>query len=519
MRARTASWHQIAQPCHVLIIGGGITGAGILHEAAHRGLTAILVERGDFASGTSSRSSKLVHGGLRYIKEGKIGLTRESVLEREALLAQAPGLVDPLSFLMPHYPGGKPGPALLGIGLAIYDLLAWDWKHRYVDAAEALRLAPPLRREGLTGAHIYTDATTDDARLVLRLLQEAQDAGAVAINYAEVTQLGQRDGLVAQASVIDRVGGEQVTLNARVIVNATGASADALRVNVGAAPALRPLRGSHLLLPDWRLPLAQAVAFSHPRDGRPVFAYPWSGITLVGTTDLDHTGNLRDEPSISQPELTYLLEALADHFPDSAITRDDVVSTYAGVRPVVASGAADPSKESRDQLLLEERGLITITGGKLTTFRPMAIAALRAAMRHLPTHTMRGAPATFRHATVSDARGLSSTATRRLAGRYGEHAQAVIDGANEGELEPIGGSDTLWAELRYAAEHEAVVHLDDLLLRRTRIGLLQRDGGVALLPRIRACCAAALGWDDARWNDETQAYATLWQRHYGVPHA
>ncbi|HVA27918.1 MAG TPA: glycerol-3-phosphate dehydrogenase/oxidase, partial [Candidatus Baltobacteraceae bacterium] len=354
MHARESVWRQIVGPWDVLVIGGGITGAGIAHEAARYGLRALLVERGDFACGTSSRSSKMVHGGLRYLKEGKIGLTRESVRERERLLREAPGLVEPLSFLAPHYRARKPGKTLYGIGLAMYDVLGGTWKHRFVDAEEALQLVPGLRHEDLIGAHVFADATTDDARLVLRVLQEAQDLGALAINYVEVVGLVRDGARVVGANLVERVTGARAEIAARVVINATGASADALRASVGESPKLRPLRGSHLLVPDWRLPLAQAVAFSHPRDGRPVFAYPWSGMTLVGTTDIDHRGDLRDEPSITPDEVAYLVEALADVFPDLAIGRPDIVSTFAGVRPVVASGAADPSRESRDQMLLEE---------------------------------------------------------------------------------------------------------------------------------------------------------------------
>ena len=503
----------------ILVIGGGITGAGILNEASRRGLRALLLERGDFASGTSSRSSKLVHGGLRYIKEGKIALTRESVRERESLLRDAPGLVEPLAFLMPHYPGRKPGRALLGVGLAVYDVLAGSWNHRFVQPHEALMMAPPLRAEGLQGAHLYGDATTDDARLVLRLLQEAQTRGAVALNYVEVRALLRRNGAVNGATVVEVAGGRTIPISARVVINATGAGADALRGTIDEAPKLRPLRGSHLLLPNWRLPLGLSVAFSHPHDGRPVFAYPWCGMTLVGTTDLDHHGDLHSEPRITTQEVSYLLAALADHFPSAQIAAHDIVSTYAGVRPVVASGKTDPSKEGRDQLLLDEQGLITITGGKLTTFRPMALAALRAASKHLGGT---GAPASAAPYLVQSplphAPALSEALRERLAGRFGSKAQAVVDEAGPEELEVIGPSQTLWAELRYAAQHEAVMRLDDLLLRRTRIGLTFSDGGAALFPRIHQVCRA-LGWDDARWQREEDAYRSLWQDHYGVPHA
>jgi glycerol-3-phosphate dehydrogenase len=330
--ARATAWRRLHEPHDLLIIGGGVTGAAVLWEAARRGLRAVLVERGDFACGTSSRSSKLIHGGLRYLKEGKIGLTRESVREREELLRDAPGLVDTVPFLMPHYRKRKPNRATLAAGLAIYDALAGSWQHRYIGRAEALALVPSLDVDELQGAHCYLDATTDDARLVLRLLQEACSAGATAMNYVEATLVTRDDGIVRGAVLHDVTGGGEIELLAKATIAATGVFADTLRGSLGESPRLRPLRGSHLVLPDWRLPLSQSVAFEHPHDGRPVFAYPWQGRTLVGTTDLDHEWPLEDEPSISPAEVAYLIAAVRYQFPAPRIDHDDILATYAGVR-------------------------------------------------------------------------------------------------------------------------------------------------------------------------------------------
>ena len=516
MNAREAAWGRLPETWDMLVIGGGITGAAILFEAARRGLRALLIERADFASGASSRSSKLVHGGLRYLKEGKLGLTRESVRERQELLREAPGLVEPIRFLMPHYPGSSPSPRALGLGLALYDAFAGARQHRYLGRDEVARIAPLVKSEGLTGAHEYLDATTDDARLVLRVLQEARDAGAAALNYVDVDELIERDGTVAGAQVSDRIGRRSAEVRARVVVNAGGAASDALRRTIGGERKLRPLRGSHLIVPGWRLPVAQSIAFSHPRDGRPVFAYPWLGITLVGTTDLDHHEDLRDEPRIAPEEVDYLLAALAYQFPRSAIGTRDLIATFAGVRPVVDSGRADPSKESRDQAIWNERGLLTVTGGKLTTFRPMALAALRAAAPALGRLDLRERPV-FSRQTLPDAPQLSLAQRRRLAGRYGAHAQALLDGTPGTENEPLGETDTLWAELRWAARHESVVGLDDLLLRRTRLGLIEPRGGERWFARIAAICVEELGWDAARQEREFADYRTLHAAHYGVP--
>jgi glycerol-3-phosphate dehydrogenase len=498
------------------VIGGGITGAAVLREAARRGLRATLIERDDYASGASSRSSKLVHGGLRYLKEGKFGLTRESVREREELLRDAPGLVEPIRFLMPHYPGSKPGARTLGLGLALYDRFAGRRSHRYVERDEALRLAPAIKSDGLTGAHEYGDATTDDARMVLRLLQDAREAGAHCINYTEATELIERKGRIRGAQVVDRIGKRTAHIDARVVVNAGGFAADLLRESAGAKKRLRPLRGSHLVLPGWRLPLAQSVAFSHPRDGRPVFAYPWLGVTLVGTTDVDHDDDPRSEPFISPEESAYLLEALAHQFPSSAVAARDCIASYAGVRPVVDSGAKDPSKESRDAAVWDERGLITVTGGKLTTFRPMAMATLHAAAKRLGRVDLRERPA-FERTAPPDASSLDATQLRRLAGCYGSAARALLAQTPEGDREPVGGSMVLWAELRWAARHEQVVHLDDLLLRRTRLGLIAPQEHERHRERLRAICRDELGWSDERFEREAADYRDLHARHYGAP--
>ncbi len=516
-RARDADWERLSQTCDLLVVGGGVTGAGVLLEAARRGLRTVLVERGDFASGTSSRSSKLVHGGLRYLAEGRIALTRESVREREALLQAAPGLVDSMPFMMPHYRGRRPGRLELAAGLALYDAFAGRRMHRFVDRDEALRLAPSIDERALTGAHLYEDAVTDDARLVLRLLQEARDVGGIAVNYAEATSLVRRDGAVVGACVADRAENRTTVVSSRAVINATGVYADALRGEVGGAPRLRPLRGSHVILPDWRLPLAQAVAFAHPSDGRPVFAYPWLGATLVGTTDVDHREPISHEPSIAREEFAYLLDAVRAEFPRCGLRESDVLSTYAGIRPVLEDGRSDPSKAGRGYLVLRERGLVTVTGGKLTTFRPMALHALRAIAPLLAPRRLDLAAQPVFAAAPPPAGDLPLSTRRRLAGRFGARARDLLDAARDGETEAIGSMPALWAELRWSARNESVVRLEDLLLRRTRIGLLARDGAAAWLPRIRAICLEELAWDEERMQREETAYAALVRERYGLP--
>lgn len=518
---RDEVWKGLAAPWDLIVIGGGITGAAILREASRIGYRALLVEQGDFASGTSSRSSKLVHGGLRYIKEGKLHLTYSAVRERERLLAEAPGLVEPLNFLMPHYRAAKPKRIIMALGLTLYDLMAGAWSHRYYPEHLFNMLAPHIRQVGLKGGFWFRDAETDDARLVMRLILDSVAQGASALSYARCEDLLMDGGRVSGIRLVDAVTGRAAEVRAPVVINATGAWADRLRAKVGGAPRLRPLRGSHLLFPAWRLPVAQSVSFLHPRDGRPVFAFPWEGVTLVGTTDVDHREPLENEPSISPPEVAYLLEAVRAMFPSLDLGPRDILSTLSGVRPVIGSGKADPSQESREYAIWSEEGLLTATGGKLTTFRLQARDVLKAARRHLPPRRLADLLLpSFPGRAVAlppSAGALDPAAVRRLTGRYGASARALVDAARPGEMETVPGTPTLWAELRWAARAEGVIHLEDLLLRRVRVGLLLPDGGEDHLETVRALCMEELGWDEPRWKDESNRYLTLWQDHYGPP--
>lgn len=519
--ARAATWALAAGPWDVLVVGGGITGAGILRAAASAGLRALLVEQADFASGTSSRSSKLVHGGLRYLASGQPKLTWESVRERERLLRALPGLVEPLGFLMPTYRGDHPGRLTYAAGLAAYDLLSGGrTRHRHLARPEFELLAPHLATDGLEGGFRYEDAQTDDARLTLRVLQAAVASGASALNHVAAEGL-LRDGHgeVVGAELCDRVGGATVEARARVVVNATGAWADRLRAGLGGRPRIRPLRGSHLIFPAWRLPVAQAVSFLHPEDRRPVFAFPWEGVTLVGTTDVD--GDPDEAPAISEAETGYLLAAVAGRFPSLDLRLADAIASLAGVRPVIGSGQADPSKESRDHVVWDESGLLTVTGGKLTTFELIARDALRAAHGRFDGAGVAARAHGFAAAPIGPPHGqlpadLDPAPWRRLAGRYGPAAPGLLAAAGPDELAAVPGTQTLWAEVRWGARAEAVHHLDDLLLRRVRLGLLVAGGGREHLARVRDIAQPELGWDDARWADEEAAYLGLWAQQHAV---
>lgn len=537
---RDAAWTRLTErPFDVIVIGGGITGAGIARRAAQAGLRTALVDKGDLAAGTSAWSSKLVHGGLRYLAHLQVGVVRESVHGRETLLRAAPGLVEELGFLMPVARGSSPGRLAMEGGLTAYDLLARRRTHRRLHGGELELLAPRVRGTDLAAAFRYGDAWTDDARLVYRVALDAVAAGAILLTYADVEELlAGPAGEVVGVRVADRApggDGRSAEIRAAAVVNATGAWADRLRAGVGGAPRLRPLRGSHLLFPGWRLPLAQAVSYAHPVDGRPVFAYPWESVTLVGTTDVDHPEDPDAGARISPEEAGYLLAWVRHVFPSLDLRASDVHATFAGVRPVIGSGKADPSAESRDHACWDEGGLLTVTGGKLTTFDAIARDALatlrgRFAGRTLdpagldaatpPLDPLPGVPAVSAGAgALTDQLALLPPGTRRrLAGRHGIHAAALVEAAADRyELATIPGAPDPWAAIRWAARAEGVVHLDDLLLRRVRLGLLLPGGGAAHLPRIRSLFVPELGWDDARWAAEEAAYLSRWARDHAPP--
>lgn len=503
-----------AQDWDIVVIGGGISGAGVAQQAAAQGWRVLLVEQQDFAWGTSSRSSKLVHGGLRYLAQGDVATTWHSVRERQRLLREAPGLVVPQRFLLPDCAGAKPSRRLTQTGLALYDLMAGQRGHFYADQATTQQLAPGLAPPALRGALVFQDASTDDARLVLRVLQEARLLGAVTLNYVAALALRRTGGGMSELALQERPGGQQYTARARCVVNASGAWADALRP--GRAPLLRPLRGGHLIVPFWRLPLALAISFMHPQDGRPVFCYPWEGATLIGTTDLEHRADLAQEARISGAEVDYLLAAVNAQFPGARLGRADISACYAGVRPVLQDGQQSASKATREHLVLAEDGLITLTGGKLTTFRLMAQDALALAAAQVGQPFARSRAPVFAPASALLAHWPAAVRAR-LTARYGSQAAALCAGASADLLAPVGSGPTLWLELAIAARCEAVQHLDDLLLRRTRLGLLHPQGAQALLPQVQALCAPLLGWSSARWQQEETRYRQIVAQCYQTP--
>ena len=504
----------------IIVIGGGITGAGILREARRRGYKALLLEQQDFSWGTSSRSSKMVHGGLRYLAAGDLKLTKESVVERERLLTEAPGLVDRIAFYFTFRKGLFPGRFAMTVILAIYDFLASIRDHRYCNNDQLLKQFPGLDQTNLKGARDYTDAMVDDSRLVMRVLQDSIEDGAHALNYTKVKNLTIENDKVCGVTVEDTDNDSVIELRAAAVINATGAWADRLRNEVNSEKRIRPLRGSHIIIPKSLYPVSNVMTFLHQDDKRGVYVYPWEGTTVLGTTDLDHAEDLDIEASISNQETDYLLSAFNLQFPNTQLTRADIISTWAGVRPVIgAEQGKNPSKERRDHAVWSDNGLITVSGGKLTTFRLIALDALNAAADSLPKPAPVNDDSMFVTPAISADGLLPDNAqwAQRLLGRYGQKAQALLEESSINEHVSLGDTEFCLAECRWAIKYEAVEHLDDLLLRRTRLGMCLPRGGDELYPALKAIFSIERHWDDDRWEKELSRYKVIWNSYYSLP--
>jgi glycerol-3-phosphate dehydrogenase len=528
----------------VVVIGGGITGAGVALDAASRGYSVALLERDDFAVGTSSRSSKMVHGGLRYLQNFDLGLVREALLERQLLVQLAPHLVYPTPFLVAALGEGKRD-RKLGIGLNMYDVMAttrtgrgrrekrekfssqpreeepW-WspdRHRTIDHDEVLELVPALTSRDPHDAYLFYDCQTDDVRLVLTVLGEAERYGAVMLNGADVVEVTGGGGRAAGVAFVEADSSERIEVRADHVVNATGVWADSIRPEVieeEDVPRIAPSRGTHLILDAADLPMGSAACIVPAGEGRMIFALPWYGRTLIGTTDNDFEGDTR-HPRPAEAEVEYLLDA-ANSFFGTTLAAGDLVGAYAGVRPLISSG--DPRKSvdiSRKEELYEtSSGMLTITGGKLTTYRRMAKLTVDRLVeregRKAPCHTAEiplGMEA--RPADLDAPDEVGEGALSQLAFRYGHAARKVLDLARERpELAApiVPGRPDLLAEVVLGARHEQARSLADVLLRRTRLGILAapalRD------PEARRPIAAALGgelgWSDARVEAEIAAW-------------
>jgi glycerol-3-phosphate dehydrogenase len=522
----------------LFVIGGGISGAGVLRDAASRGLHAFLVERDDFACGTSSRSSKMVHGGLRYIGEGQLAVTRESCRERDLLLRHNPNLVRPLPFLFPSYEGSKHPLWQIRAGLWTYAALAnfrRTARFRMLSAEEVATYSPDLRRNGLRGAGLYYDAQVDDARLVLESLKSARALGADCVNHAEAIEFQRGpDGRLSGVRVRDGLDGRSYLIRARAIVNAAGPAVERLRGldRPVERPELRPAKGVHLVLRRSRVHLASAVTFE-AADGRQLFLEPWDDdVAILGTTD---SFSLEiDEPTVSIEDVHYLLAAANDAFPAKGLTTNDLVSVFAGVRPLVDDGSSErpPSSVSREHRIYEDpSGLISIAGGKLTTYRAMGEALVDRAIRLSPVLREARVAASRtavlplrqdsfdRAALESELRGRYHMAPKRiehLVRSYGAESERLLSEAPEALRRPIGRTHFTWAEIPFSFRTECPANLCDLLERRMRMALFAAGQGLPELEHIAQVAAEAAGWSAERTRDEAVAYAAAVRRRYQI---
>ncbi len=475
----------------LLVLGGGITGAGVALDATLRGLRVALVDKGDFASGTSSISSKLVHGGLRYLEHGDFRLVYEALHERARLLRNAPHLAWPLRFVLPFYDGERVPPWKWRLGLALYDLLAGSGnlrRSRPLTAARILRELPGLRAAGLRGGAEYCDAQMDDARLCLEVVRTAALRGAAVANYVEAVGFDLQGGVIRGVRAYDHVGGGELSIRARQVLNATGPWGDAVRRLAGESekPALEPTKGVHLVVADKGLP--GALLLLHPADGRVFFVIPWMGKTLLGTTDTEADAP-PDRLAVTPDDERYLLEGYNHHFAPP-LAPADVLGSFVGVRPLLRSDSAAPSARSREfQVMTGPTGLLTVAGGKYTTYRHMAEVITDAVCdrlgdrRRCRTREFRldGTPAgpwpPFAAAEARRLRrayGLADVAALHLVGRYGRRAAdvAAYVGRDAALAAPVvRGEPDLLAELAYQRDHEMALRPADFLLRRTRLGL------------------------------------------------
>ncbi|MEN3334120.1 MAG: glycerol-3-phosphate dehydrogenase [Blastocatellia bacterium] len=530
LRTRAANLERLRRETFdLIVIGGGATGAGVALDAATRGLTVALIEKYDFASGTSSRSSKLIHGGLRYLERFEFALVREGLQERARLRQNAPHLSQPLPFLVPVYTNGGRSPLgksvlKLRAGLALYDWLAGRQnfaRHVWLSPAQAVAFAPHLSADGLRGAFLYYDGLTDDARLVIEIIKTAAAHGTVVANYAAATGFAHRDGRIAGVEITDALTDKRLLVAGHIVINATGVWADdVMRMSDPAArKTLRPSKGIHVVLPAEKLNNRVAVLIPSLGEQRFLFVIPWQNRIIIGTTDTDYAGDL-DDPRATAEEIHRVVESAARSFPDAHITTDDVITSFAGLRPLAGTAAGATKELSRREAIIENAaGMMSIIGGKLTAWRAMAERAVdlavkrlaaddRAAQARLP----RCRTAEIKLANSARLTGESRSEARRVADEFAmpvetvEHLMQSYGGNYAAVLEPtrrreelkrplIAGLPHIEAEVIYAVRREMVLTVEDFLSRRTRLSLLARDGGASCAARVARLMAEEISID------------------------
>jgi glycerol-3-phosphate dehydrogenase len=520
----------------LLVIGGGITGCGIAREAAARGLTVALVEKSDFASGTSSRSSRLIHGGVRYLEHGQIRLVFESSAERRRLLRLAPHLVRPLAFTWPVYAGARIPRWKLGLGLTAYDALALFRnvrRHTRLSARGVLSREPGLAPTGLRGGALYYDAATDDARLTLANAIGAAELGAVVVNHATVRSLAVHDARVSGARVHDELTGNTVDVRAAVVVNATGPWSDTIRLLDSsartAAPgrAVRGSKGTHIAIRRERVGNHEALTLLSPLDGRVMFVLPAGAFAIVGTTDTFTTAS-PDDVRATADDVSYLLETANRFFPAANLTPDDVVAAWAGIRPLLPSRSETPGAASREHAVaVSGAGLVSISGGKLTTYRVMATDVLRVVCRTLGRPLARGDRAPLPGGDIGSFDTLMDEISdethdeplaAHLARSYGGRWRLVWSeiSSDGGDAVLTDGLPYTAGELRYCARSEMACTLGDLLIRRTKLAFETRDHGSSIAERAATAVAGVLSWDERARSASVAAYASEVQRIFSI---
>lgn len=520
-----------------LVVGGGVTGTGIARDAALRGFRVALVEKDDLGSGTSSKSSKLVHGGLRYLEQYDFKLVFEGTSERARLMAQAPHIVRPLPFLFPIFEGASKGPFLVNVGMWLYDALALfrNYRnHQKLDADEVREAEPALGTRALLAGMLYYDCITDDARLTLENALAAHRAGACVVTRASF-EAAERDerGRVRGARCTDALSGASIAVRARVIIQAAGPWTNEVlgRTDGQATAMVRPTKGVHLVFPRHVLPVRQAVVMSAVRDGRVVFAIPWEQSTVVGTTDTDFDGDV-DVPYATADDAAYLCETVARYFPAHPVTPADAISTWAGLRPLVREDDASPYDTSREHTIVTDpRGSVVIAGGKLTTYRKMADECVQAAMELLPAARRQGlrecrtvgavlpGAEGFDYRTDRDvvmaealAAGLPEDVAEHLLQTYGAQWRVVAGRASatpDGAQRVAPGLPWIWAEVDHALEAELALSLDDVMVRRTHLHFHLHDQGLGVAAAVAARMGAVMGWSEAEAAAQLRRFAQV----------
>ena len=507
----------------MVVVGGGINGAGVARDAALRGLKVLLLEQRDLAFGTSSRSSKLIHGGLRYLEHYQFKLVFEGTNERAILRKTAPHLVRPLMFALPVYEDDRHPLWLMDVGLWMYDSLSlFKVERRHITLRSSKRLLerePGLNPEGLTGGIIYYDCITDDARLVLENALDAVEAGSVVLTRARVLEIDGTANGKADPSVCfeDLATGRKLRVGAKVVVNCTGAWTDLTRRLADVqSDVLSPTKGVHIVIDHQRLPVRHANALIVPEDGRVFFVIPWSGRSVIGTTDTAYTGGPAD-PAVELSDVEYLLRAANARFPGHDLVVDDVFAAWVGLRPLIrAEDAGDASEIPREHRIYVDGRLVTVAGGKLTTYRKMAAEVVA---RAVEAGGLAGSPSQTATRKLPGARGLADRAAalefderaeelvresglpvdvaRRLINVYGARAADVVEHVRRepalaGRID--ADRDVIYAEVAHAVDSELALGLDDVLIRRTSLALTATDQGLGAAEQVADVMAGRLGW-------------------------